>query len=187
MQVLLLGQEDPLEQGMATHSSILAWRIPWTEEPGGLQSIGSQRVRHDWSNLARTHADLQKVTARLGRGRWPFEIVITGVCLWWKPIRTPWTIPRGHKPYLRLYPEKMIQKQSGVRAVVSLSFQVRARGSNTQLTLKKWADASSLGTGSPLRLLATRKSRCFRSTGLNHQDKRLLKGNCFRKGRCSKQ
>ena len=42
-----LGWEDPLEKGMATHSSILAWRIPWTEEPGGLQSLGSQRVRHD--------------------------------------------------------------------------------------------------------------------------------------------
>ena len=42
-----LGQEDPLEEGMAIHSSILAWRIPWTEEPGGLQSMGSQRVRHD--------------------------------------------------------------------------------------------------------------------------------------------
>ena len=42
-----LGQEDPLEKGMATHSSILAWRIPWTEEPGGLQSMGSQRVGHD--------------------------------------------------------------------------------------------------------------------------------------------
>ena len=39
-----LGQEDPLEEGMATHSSILAWRIPWTEEPGGLQSTGSHRV-----------------------------------------------------------------------------------------------------------------------------------------------
>ena len=42
-----LGQEDPLEKGMATHSSILAWRIPWTEEPGGLQSMGLQRVGHD--------------------------------------------------------------------------------------------------------------------------------------------
>ena len=42
-----LGQEDPLEKEMATHSRILAWRIPWTEEPGGLQSTGSQRVRHD--------------------------------------------------------------------------------------------------------------------------------------------
>ena len=42
-----LGQEDPPEKGMATHSSILAWRIPWTEEPRGLQSKGSQRVGHD--------------------------------------------------------------------------------------------------------------------------------------------
>ena len=42
-----LGREDPLEEGMATHSIILTWRIPWTEEPGGLQSMGSQRVRHD--------------------------------------------------------------------------------------------------------------------------------------------
>ena len=46
-QVRSLGQEDPLEEGMATHSSIPAWRIPWTEEPGGLQSLGSQRVRHN--------------------------------------------------------------------------------------------------------------------------------------------
>ena len=46
-QVRSLGWEDPLEKEMATHSSILAWRIPWTEEPGGLQSVGSQRVRHD--------------------------------------------------------------------------------------------------------------------------------------------
>ena len=47
IQVRSLGQEDPLEKGMATHSIILAWRIPWTEEPGSLQSIGSQRVGHD--------------------------------------------------------------------------------------------------------------------------------------------
>ena len=46
-QVPSLGQEDPLEKEMATHSSILAWRIPWTEEPGGQQSTGSQRVGHD--------------------------------------------------------------------------------------------------------------------------------------------
>ena len=48
-QVWSLGQEDLLEKGMATHSSILAWRVPWTEEPGGLQSMGSQRVRHNWA------------------------------------------------------------------------------------------------------------------------------------------
>ena len=43
-----LGQEDPLEEGMATHSNILAWKIPWTEEPGGLQFMGSQWIRRDW-------------------------------------------------------------------------------------------------------------------------------------------
>ena len=47
-RVWSLGREDPLEKEMATHSSILAWRIPWREEPGRLQSMGSQRVGHDW-------------------------------------------------------------------------------------------------------------------------------------------
>ena len=47
MRVQSLGREDPLKEGMAAHSRILAWRVPWTEEPGGLQSTGSQRVRHD--------------------------------------------------------------------------------------------------------------------------------------------
>ena len=47
-----LDRDDPLEEGMATHSSILAWRIPWTEEPGGLQSTG-HRVRHDWARMHR--------------------------------------------------------------------------------------------------------------------------------------
>ena len=50
--VLSLNQEGPLEEGIATHSSILAWIIPWTEQPGRLQSVGLQRVRHDWSNWA---------------------------------------------------------------------------------------------------------------------------------------
>ena len=47
MQVQSLGQEDPLGKEMATHSSILAWEIPWTDEPGGLQSMGLQRVEHN--------------------------------------------------------------------------------------------------------------------------------------------
>ena len=47
MQVPSLGQEDPLEEEMATHSSVLAWKIPWTEQPGGLQSMGMQRVGQD--------------------------------------------------------------------------------------------------------------------------------------------
>ena len=52
MWVQTLGWEDPLEEEMATHSSILVWKFPWTEEPGGLQFMGSQRVRH---NLASKH------------------------------------------------------------------------------------------------------------------------------------
>ena len=54
MWVQSLDQEDPLEKEMATYSSILAWQIPWTEEPGGLQSMGSQRVGQDWRDLAHT-------------------------------------------------------------------------------------------------------------------------------------
>ena len=50
-----LGWEDPLEKGMATHSSILAWRIPWTEEPGRIQFIGYQRVGHDWVTFSSSH------------------------------------------------------------------------------------------------------------------------------------
>ena len=55
MQVWSLGQEDHPEGGSATPSSILAWRIPWTEQPDGLQSTALQRVRHDWSDLAHGH------------------------------------------------------------------------------------------------------------------------------------
>ena len=55
-----LGMEDPLEEERATHSSILAWRIPWTEEPGGLQYTGLQRVGHNQSDLAHVHAQLLK-------------------------------------------------------------------------------------------------------------------------------
>ena len=55
---IILGPKDPLDEGMATHSSILAWRNPWTEEPGGLQSMGSQRVGHNLSDLAHAHTML---------------------------------------------------------------------------------------------------------------------------------
>ena len=55
-QVQSLGREDPLEEGMTTHSSILAWRIPWTEEPGRLQSIELQRLGHDSSDSTQKHS-----------------------------------------------------------------------------------------------------------------------------------
>ena len=73
MQVQSLDHEDPLEKGMATHSSILAWRIPWTEEPGGLQSMGSQRVGHtnqENSKCPSTHSNL-KIEAVLKEKTFP--------------------------------------------------------------------------------------------------------------------
>ena len=57
---LIPSWEDLLEEGITTHSSILAWEIPWTEKPGGLQSMGSQRVGHNWSNLAHTIGNTKK-------------------------------------------------------------------------------------------------------------------------------
>ena len=70
MQLQSLGQEDPLEEETATPSSILAWGLPWTKEPGGLQSMGSQRLQHDWSDCARTYAcclSNAKAEKRIGR------------------------------------------------------------------------------------------------------------------------
>ena len=61
LQVQSLGGKDPLEEGVATHCSILAWRIPWTEEPGGLQALGSRRVEHDRSDFAGMHRCIANV------------------------------------------------------------------------------------------------------------------------------
>ena len=59
-RVWSLGREDPLEKEMATHSSTLAWKIPWMEEPGGLQFMGSQRVGHDWATSLSFHFHPEK-------------------------------------------------------------------------------------------------------------------------------
>ena len=71
-----LSWEDPLKEGMATHSSILAWRIPWTEEPCGLQSMGLQRVRHDWVTKHKN-------------------------CCWRRLLRVPWAARRSNQSILR--------------------------------------------------------------------------------------
>ena len=69
MQFQSLGQEDPLEKEMVTHSSILAWEIPEVEEPGGLPSMGSHRVEHDWSDLATAAAHASKVMLKILQAR----------------------------------------------------------------------------------------------------------------------
>ena len=65
-RVRSLGQKDPLEEEMATQSSILAWRIPWTEEPGGLQFMGLQTARHDLANRERDSGNLSPLSVVLG-------------------------------------------------------------------------------------------------------------------------
>ena len=67
-QVRSLGREDPLEKEMSTHSRILAWKIPWTEETGGLQSTGSQRVGHDW--VTNTYLLMAKWLVVIGKQNW---------------------------------------------------------------------------------------------------------------------
>ena len=64
-----LDQEDPLEKGMATHSSTLAWRIPWAEDPGRLQSMGLQRVRHDWATELNRTAHIYRQPREEGERR----------------------------------------------------------------------------------------------------------------------
>ena len=73
MQVQSLGQEDPLEKEMATHSSISVWKIPWTEETGGLQSIGWQRVEHYWTT-EHTHSPSDLITTTI-----PFPQNLLGI------------------------------------------------------------------------------------------------------------
>ena len=76
IQEMWVQSEDPMEEGMETHFSILAWRIPWTEEPGRLQSTASQRVGHDWSDWACTHPQdsSQKENQEVISRRWRNDV-----------------------------------------------------------------------------------------------------------------
>ena len=65
-----LGREDPREKGMSTHFRILAWRIPWTEEPGGLQSIESQRVGHNFESHTHTHTHTKTIGDGISEVNW---------------------------------------------------------------------------------------------------------------------
>ena len=65
MRVGFLGWEDPLEEGLVTHSSIIVWEIPWTEEPGGLQSIALQGVRHNWETACTQHNSTNSCCSRV--------------------------------------------------------------------------------------------------------------------------
>ena len=86
------GSEDPLEKGMATHSSMHAWRIPWTEEPGGLQPMGSQRVRHNWATDTDwgTHSSVTGVNG--------FDYSALSAWMWWVPTMAVLPSKSPHPP-----------------------------------------------------------------------------------------
>ena len=84
-----LGWDDPLEKGMATHSSILSRKIPWTEEPGGVQSMGSQRVGHDWVTFTFTFFLNFQVDTVLGGGGW-----------WWHCSPCYSDVPRSSREFI---------------------------------------------------------------------------------------
>ena len=98
-----LGQEDPLEKGMATHSGILAWKIPWTEEPGKLKSIESPTVRHNWATNTFTFiflggSEIKNPSAkRLRFDPWVRKIPWSRK---WQPapVLLPWKIPWTEEP-----------------------------------------------------------------------------------------
>ena len=87
------GLVRPLEKEMATHSSILAWRIPWTEEPGGLQSMGSQRVRCNWAtNMPPTHTYIRVCVC-----------VCVCICVWGVCIKAAWSVCFRLSPMWDIY------------------------------------------------------------------------------------
>ena len=83
MPVLSVGQEAPLEEGIAAPSSTLAWRIPWTEEPGGLRSMGSQRVRRDGPSLSAVLEPADRVTVLSLLTRWGMCPSLQCPVHWW--------------------------------------------------------------------------------------------------------
>ena len=92
MWVWFLGWEGLLEKEMATHSSVPAWRVPWTEEPRGLQSMGSQRVTHDWNDLVCTQASWVHQDALTSwRNHWCWMI-------WWIQTQTSGIMPSPGYP-----------------------------------------------------------------------------------------
>ena len=88
MRVRSLGLEDPLEEGMATHSNILVWRILWTEEPGGLTPMGSKRVGHDWSDWTHMYAPHNQASLVVQRKRTCLPSAMCGFDPWAGKI--PW-------------------------------------------------------------------------------------------------
>ena len=168
MRAQSLDQEDTLEKGTARNSIILAWRIPRTEEPGGLQSIGSQRVGQDWSDLACTNTHCSLFTIRLS--------AVTSLC-WQNPCGHTqdvcWEGETRHTEALRtcLNPEEMgfrwvLAQVSNVHSLAWAGWCVNAREENSQLS----TSLAMLSTGAS-GLYLTRNVKLRREVDGEPQDK----------------
>ena len=120
-QAQSLSWEDPLEKGMAIHSNVLGWRIPWTEEPGGLQSMGLQRVRHSWVT---DHTDTH--TTRLQ----------ASACSQWRHLAQIWGWSLGH--LASKGPKWMDTCTCSVGGSVVLAGPIQFNLNWTKLTLSSW-------------------------------------------------
>ena len=126
MQVQFLSRKGPLEEGMATHFSILSWRIPWKGEPGGLQYMALQRIRHDWSVLACTHT-------RYSLGKWEFA---TKSRVWVVVLKTAWK----QQCQGEILPNTFYQKSCWRKGWV-IQHQSRDAGRcGTQWAIKLWSE-----------------------------------------------
>ena len=124
-----LGQEDPLEKGMATHSSILAWRITQTEEASGLQYIGLQRVRHDWSDSVCSHevrvgprSDRAGVFIRRGRDMQKCLFFSLNTCTEKRPGRRGLFASQEEKPHQTLFLTAPYSWSSSLQNCVKINF-----------------------------------------------------------------
>ena len=121
-QVRSLGREDPREKEMATHSSTLAWKIPWTEEPGRLQSMGSQRVGHNWATSLSLFKDEEKATILY------WSIPCSGGCIlsqdfaflfWWGwKLKVGFELCKGKATQSSKYLKKKIQLMKNTQGMI---------------------------------------------------------------------
>ena len=159
-QVQSLSREDSLEEGMATHSSTPAWRIPWTEKPGRLQSTGSQRIRHDWSNLVCRYAHY-----------WGKTILLTIVIVGWQEVRRTWLRRENFMvQFVQLLKHWLCDVWSGV---VTTSRQPSFLQTSRQLSARKTLPQPEGGRICIPRVHQTPKhgSLCYRNKLIPHWQK----------------
>ena len=138
------GQEDPLEEAMATHSSIFVSRIPWTEETGGLQSLGSQRVRYDWSNWAqqrdRSHSTKAKVFSSFSRAT---DNILSHVL--WAALQIR-KLPPGRRSYQTVAMTQSALSYTLPRAGLQMETNQPGNWRLTALKQSRWHDQTTAGS-----------------------------------------